>query len=109
MKNVIVNLASIDANSEYTSATVLADTADSITGVIVSNQAGTLHVEQSGDGNLATPHWDVDDTIAITANTAAKISLPLLLPYVRLRFVKTSTAPTTLRVFARLASAGVQS
>lgn len=95
-----------DANyaSDYTSLSKLADTADSVTGSIFSNQAGTLYVEQSGDGT----NWDIADSIAVTANTGAKISIALLLPYVRLRFHPTGAAPTTLRVFANLASAGVK-
>lgn len=91
----------IDATTT-TSTSVLTDTMDSITGSIYANQAGALHVEQSGDGT----NWDIDDTIAVSASTGTKINVPILLPYARLRWVPTGTPPTTLRCFARLASSG---
>lgn len=92
------------ASANLTSNLVLTDTADSITGSVFANQAGALHVKQSGDG----VNWDVDDTIAVTASTGTKIAVDILLPYAQLVFVPTGTAPTVLRVFARLSSAGVK-
>lgn len=87
-----------------TSPTVLSDTTDRITGSVFADQAGALHVQQSGDN----VNWDIDDTIVVAASTSSiKIDLPVLLPYVRLTYVPTGSAPTVLRVFARLASAGV--
>lgn len=85
-----------------TSPSVLTDTMDSVTGSIYSSHAGALHVEQSGDNT----NWDIDDTIAVSATTGTKINVPILLPYVRIRWVPTSTPSTTLRCFARLASSG---
>lgn len=99
MKNLFIKVGTL------TSETVLTDTTDSVTGSIYASHAGALHVEQSGNGT----DWDIDDTIAVSAITGTKINVPILLPYVRLRWVATSTAATTLRCFARLASTGVKS
>lgn len=98
MKNLFIDVDTL------TSPSVLSDTMDSVTGSIYASHAGALHVEQSGDGT----NWDIDDTIAVSATTGTKINVAILLPYVRLRWVATSTTATTLRCFARLASAGVK-
>lgn len=99
------NLFLTPSTPSLTSDVVLADTTDTVTGSVYANQPGTLHVEQSGDN----VNWDVDDTVAVVASTInQKINFPILLPYVRIRFVATGAAATTLRIFARLTSSGVK-
>lgn len=88
----------------WTSIQKNVDRLDFISGSVLSDQAGTLHVEQSGDGGS---HWDIEDTIAVTANTGAKINnISILLPVVRLRFVATSSVPTVFRAYAHLSASG---
>lgn len=100
MKALILTLTSTNLTSDVE----LTDTADTVTGSIFADQPGTLHVEQSGDGT----NFDIDDAVAVTANTGAKINVTILLPYVRLRWVATGAQATVFRVFARLASSGVK-
>lgn len=76
--------------------------ADNITGAVFADQAGTLFVEQSGDGT----NWDISKTYAVTASTGAPFSEPLYLPWVRLRYLNGASAQTTFRLFSRFGSAG---
>lgn len=86
----------------WTSRQKNADKFDSITGTIFSDQAGALHVEQSPDGT----NWDVDDNIAVAATTGVKVSIALVAPFVRLRFVATTTQPTVFRCSTKLSASG---
>lgn len=78
------------------------DRADSIVGLVFSDQAGTVHIEQSADGQ----NWDWDDTVAVVASTGNKFSFPLFAPYVRVRYVNGGTNQTVFRLHARFSSAG---
>lgn len=92
------------STADWTSPTKRADGYDTIRGVIFSNQAGSLKVQQSLDGT----NWDVEDSITVNASTATKIDdLKIYLPFIRLFFDNGgSTVPTTFRLYARFHGAG---
>lgn len=76
---------------------------DNVVGVVKTDQAGTLYVEQSKDAT----NWDLSESTAVSANTGTKFSFAVVAPYIRVRFVNTSvTAQTFLRLAARFSSAG---
>lgn len=96
------NLPSDFSTLTWTSTTKTAERYDTVTGSVYSSHAGNLHVDQSGNGT----NWDIVDTIAVSATTGTKIDVKLLLPFYRLRYVATTTQPTTFRVSTRLSAAG---
>lgn len=78
---------------------------DNIIGWVKTDQAGTLHIEQSIDGGA---NWDLDKTVAVTANTTATFSEAVLAPNIRIRMANTAGLPQTyLRLYARFSSAGI--
>src|SRR3954463_7106848 len=91
------------AGKEYESQVFRTDRADYISGVINTDQAGTLFVEQSGDG----ANWDLSKSFPVTANTTVSFSESLLCGYVRVRFENgTDTDQGHFRLFSRYTSVG---
>lgn len=80
----------------------MADRADNISGAVFSSHAGTLHIQQSADNT----NWDIDDTVAVTANTPVKFNQSLYFPFIRLTYNNGATPQTAFRCFARFTSAG---
>lgn len=98
MPQFIGSSAPLPAGQTYTSRWVLADMFEAITGSCLTDQVGTLFVEQSGDGTVA----DTSTSVAITANTGASYNVPIVLPFVRLRMNNSAaSAQTSLRLFSR--------
>lgn len=76
---------------------------DRLVGIVFSNTAGNLYVEQSVNGT----DWDYADTIAVTGGTGAKISVELVAAFYRVRYVPTVN-PATFRLNVRQSSAGAR-
>jgi len=112
----------------YTSDFIRTETHDYITGSIFSSIAGTLFIEQSPDVLAATP-WDptasgavlnytannvsggtLHAAIAVSANVSKPFVEQLILPHVRIRFVRTSLTgvPATFRLHGRTSDSGVK-
>lgn len=77
-----------------------------IVGTVISDQAGTLYVRQSPDGGA---HWDVQESIAVSAGDAAGAGQPFSVAVVtpsaggaELYYVNGTTAQTAFRLFAWL-------
>jgi hypothetical protein len=67
-----------------------------IVGSVFADQAGTLYVEQSGDG----VDWrDVVDSFSVVANQGIGFSVEKVVPYARVRYVNGATAQTEFRLF----------
>lgn len=90
------------ANADVVIGSTLTDRADNIVGVVKSDQAGTIHIEQSIDGT----NWDVDNSTPVVANTTLTFSQALIAPYVRVRYVNGATNQGFFRLAARFSSAG---
>ena len=76
---------------------------DTVEGVAFSDKAGTLHVDQSNDGQ----NWDLDTSISVSASTGKDFNVTLVAPYWRLRFVNTTgTDQTVLRIGASTQAGG---
>lgn len=98
MAQYIGSTTPLPAGNTYTSRWNLSDIFANITGAVTADQAGSLFIDQSGDGTTA----DITQTIAVTANTVATFNVTLLLPYYRVRMTNTAgSAQTTLRLFTR--------
>lgn len=80
-----------------------AQEADRVTGSVFADQTGTLFIEQSPDGGQ---HWDVSQSIAVTASTGQAFSVEIVLPWVRVRYVNGATPQTAFRLYAKMNSAG---
>lgn len=92
----------LDANGEYTSGTKVTDRADNISGSVYSDQAGTIFIEQSHDGE----NWDISTDYAVSADDGKGFSEPLYAPYVRIRYVNGGTDQGVFRLYSRFTSAG---
>lgn len=86
----------------YNSGVLVTDLSDRITGVIFSDTAGTLFIEQSINGGT---NYDVSTSYPIVANDGTGFSEEILAPFYRIRFVPTAN-PTAFRLASRLSSAG---
>lgn len=87
----------------WTSDVRLTSTSDYLSGVVIADQAGTLFIEQSGNGGT---NWDISTSFAVVANTAKVFSEPLYLSSVRMRYLNGGAAQGSFRLFSRSTSAG---
>lgn len=92
----------LTSGQTYTSSVFNTDRADSISGSVFADQAGTIFIEQSGD----KVNWDISTSYAVTASDGKGFSENLLMPFVRVRYVNGGTNQGAFRLFARFTSAG---
>jgi hypothetical protein len=93
------------ANGTASVGPFVAEGSDRVKGTIFSDQAGTLSIDQSFDGQ----NWDLQTTYAITANAGRGFSEELVAPNVRVRFTNGSgTTAATVRLYANFSSAGAR-
>jgi hypothetical protein len=89
------------ANGTTTIGTVQTDIDGTFTYSCISDQAGTLFIEQSWDGT----NWDIlqgaPSGIAITANTTASGAITVLAPFLRVRYTNGATIQGFMRFFGR--------
>jgi hypothetical protein len=96
----------------FTGITRMTNRDDNVVGTVFSDQAGTLHVEQSNDPKAADPltsasaAWDIDTTTAVVASTGGTFTVALVAPYWRIRYVNGATPQTVIRLHAKTASSG---
>ena len=88
----------------YTSATLMAETYDTIIGTVFADQSGTLYIEQSTDGT----HWDFSSANSITGGTGEAILENIVAPYFRARYVNGATPQTAFRLEIKRSAAGVK-
>jgi hypothetical protein len=89
------------ANASITVMALSAATEGSIVGMVVSDQAGVLTIEQSFDNQ----NWDIQNTINVTAATGAgmgiEVSQSVFAPYVQVTYANGGQNQTYLRIFLR--------
>jgi hypothetical protein len=109
--------------STFTSRWLKTETHDLITGSVFSSSAGSFYLEQSPDGT----NWDptasgavlnytansggtANAAIAITASVSKGFAEQVILPYWRIRFVRTSGTgtPASFQITARTSDSGVK-
>lgn len=105
MSTFIGSTSPLTASSTFISVSRQTDRADTINGSAFADVAGTLYVEQSGDG----VNWDVSQSFAVAANTGVPFKVDVYLPFFRLRYVNGATAQGTFRLFSNLRDAGPDS
>lgn len=84
----------MDASEEWTGNTMLRDKYDYARGAVFSDQGGTLHIEQSIDGE----NWDVDTSYTVTANDGSGFTESLVCPFWRLRYENGGTEQEEFRI-----------
>jgi hypothetical protein len=87
----------------FDSGSLQADLADRIVGLVFSDTAGTLFLDQSVTGQPS--QWDYVQQTAVTGGTGVGFSFELLAPFYRIRYVPTAN-PTVFRLGSRPTSAG---
>jgi hypothetical protein len=94
------NTTILGISAQYTGASfdTMADGVNftGVTGLVTSNQAGTLYIDQSPDGT----NWYTTDTIAVSASGLGKINFDILVRYLRVRYVNGATAQTSFNLSA---------
>lgn len=117
--------ADFGGTNTFTSRYLRTETHDLLTGSVFSNVAGSFYLEQSPDG----VNWDpttsgavhnysannvsngtLHAAISVTANKAQPFVEQVILPYWRIRFVRTTGTgtPTSFQINARTANSGVK-
>lgn len=91
----------LDADAEW-SDTINPGLGDYIVGSVISDQAGTIYIEQSADGT----NWDISTSYDVGADDGKGFKEDALLPYARIRYVNGGTDQGTFRLHARVTSAG---
>lgn len=75
---------------------------DFVVGMVASDQAGNIFIEQSMDGT----NYDESTTYAVAANDGKAFKEDVIAPFVRIRYVNGATPQTSFRLNARLSSSG---
>lgn len=98
--STISTIAPLAANGVYTSGSVPAAGAGgaTIVGTVFSDQPGTVVVQQSYDET----HWDVQNSLPVTANVGVEINEPLYAPYFRVVYTNGATTQTVFRLYVAL-------
>lgn len=115
--------SNFNGTATFTSDYLRTDTHDYITGSVFSSSAGSFYLEQSPDGT----NWDptasgavlnytanaggtANAAIAISANVSKGFVEQIILPFWRIRFVRTSGtgAPTSFQITTRTSDASVK-
>jgi hypothetical protein len=92
MPQYIGSTANLASTATYTSRWILTDNAPSLGGSVFADQAGTIYIEQSGDGVYA----DISASYIVTASAGSGFIEDILLPYARLRFTNTAGSDQTV-------------
>lgn len=95
---LISNTTPLSANTPWTSTVQQIARATQITGSVYADVAGTLVVQQSGDGT----NWDVKNTYNVPAATAVTIELDAIQPYLQVTYTNGSTTQTTFRLYLNI-------
>lgn len=91
----------VTAGQGYNSGALNSGLSDRAKGIVFSDKAGTVYIEQSFDG----ANWDLSTSYAVVANTGKSFSEELVAPFFRVRFVP-STDTTVFRLNVNTSSAG---
>lgn len=92
------------SGATWTSSSRVSNRDDSIVGSVFTDQAGTIYIEQSGDGGVT---YDVQTSYTITASNGSGFKEDIVLPTWRVRFTNTAGSPqTVIRLYARSTAAG---
>lgn len=115
--------SNFNGTATFTSDYLRSDTHDYVTGSVFSSSAGSFYLEQSPDG----VNWDptasgavlnysanvggtANAAIAISANVSKGFSEQIILPFWRIRFVRSSGTgtPTSFQITTRTSDASVK-
>lgn len=102
MSQIVATFTPLGGAATYTGPTMLTDRYDTIAGTVFSDQAGTIHIQQSPDGT----NWDLDTFYAITASTGKGFSETIVAPYYRITYVNGATPQTAFRLKASAEATG---
>lgn len=101
------------ANAVWTSPPRMSNLEDNVAGIVASDQAGTLIVQQSFDpramdaATAGAANWTTTATVAVSAADDKSFSTALIAPFWRLKYTNGATNQGSFRIFARHSSTGV--
>lgn len=95
----------LGATTTYTGDTKMRDTFDAVKGMVFSDTAGTLHIDQGFRNAAGTIFWDFDTSVSVLASTGKEFTVDLYAPLWRVRFVQAGTQ-TVFRLHAATTAAG---
>jgi len=88
--------APLGASATYTGLNVQTSDYSRLCGTVFANVAGTLNVDQSGDGGA---NFDGSDSVAVVANVGQHFNFQRRGNFARLRYVNGAGAQATFRLF----------
>jgi len=88
----------LGGNATYTSPVFPTAAFSYLSGSVFADQAGTIYIEQSGDGT----HWDLSTNYAVSASDGSGFKEEVILPWGRIRFVNGAAAQGTFRLFTQV-------
>jgi hypothetical protein len=99
----ISTTTAIEDSGTWDSGAKGVDRIDTLAGYVNTDQAGTLKVEQTFDGE----NWDVSESFSVVANTTKTFTVTLIASQVRITFENTGGSDQGhIRLYARGTSAG---
>lgn len=94
----------LEKEKEWVSQVGMRERHDTLEGIVFSNLAGKVFIDQSGDGK----NWDFTEEVAASAGVGKSFNVALVASYWRLRYKNTSTTEnqTTFRISASTQAGG---
>lgn len=97
--------APLGAATTFTGDTMMRNTFDAVKGIIYSDTAGTLTVDQGVRSAAGVITWDFATPVTVLAATGKDFSVDLIAPLWRVRFVQAGTQ-TVFRLHASATATG---
>jgi len=94
--SVVQTLAPLAGSAVYTSSVQFVQRATQITGTVFADEAGTISIQQGGDGL----NWDSKTNYSVSASTGLGFEVDVLSQYWRIVYTNGSSAQTILRLYA---------
>lgn len=98
MSSLIQTTTPLGSGGSFVSSAQQTTRATQITGSVFADQAGTLYIEQGGDGT----NWDNVTEIAVEANIGTSIEIDVTNQFIRARFLNGASAQATFRLYVDL-------
>jgi hypothetical protein len=96
---------SLGNTTTYTSGTQMRNTFDAVKGIVFSDTAGALHIDQGFRAANGTVFWDFDTSVPVVASTGKEFNVELYAPLWRIRYVQAGNQ-TVFRLHATTTAVG---
>lgn len=95
MASLISFTTPLPANGTVSSGSQFISRATTITGTVIANVAGTVNIDQGGDGI----NFDTTTTISVGVSTGVSINVPVISQYFQVRYINGGNPQTAFRLY----------